>query len=70
MDDAVGEYIGGSNSFALDDRYQLQSFRIGSPDLKPEESENYSLGIVWTPEIVDGLMLTYCLLYTSDAADE
>ncbi|URQ67176.1 TonB-dependent receptor [SAR86 cluster bacterium] len=59
VDDAVGEYIGGSNSFALDDRYQLQSFRIGNPDLKPEESDNYSLGIVWTPEIVDGLMLTY-----------
>ena len=59
VDDAVGEYIGGSNSFALDDRYQLQSFRIGNPDLKPEESDNYSLGIVWTPEIVEGLMLTY-----------
>ena len=59
VDDAVGEYIGGSNDFALDDRYQLQSFRIGNPDLKPEESDNYSLGIVWTPEIVDGLMLTY-----------
>ena len=59
VDDAVGEYIGGSNSFALDERYQLQSFRIGNPDLKPEESDNYSLGIVWTPEIVDGLMLTY-----------
>ena len=59
VDDAVGEYIGGSNNFALDDRYQLQSFRIGNPDLKPEESDNYSLGIVWTPEIVDGLMLTY-----------
>ncbi len=59
VDDAVGEYIGGSNSFALDDRYQLQSFRIGNPDLKPEESDNYSLGIIWTPEIVDGLMLTY-----------
>ncbi len=59
VDDAVGEYIGGSNNFALDDRYQLQSFRIGNPDLKPEESDNYSLGIVWTPEIVEGLMLTY-----------
>ena len=59
VDDAVGEYIGGNDDFALDDRYQLQSFRIGNPDLKPEESDNYSLGIVWTPEIVDGLMLTY-----------
>lgn len=59
VDDAVGEYIGGSNSFALDDRYSIQSFRIGNPDLKPEESDNYSVGFVWTPEIVEGLTITY-----------
>ena len=59
VDDAVGEYIGGSNSFALDDRYSIQSFRIGNPDLKPEESDNYSVGFVWTPEIIEGLTITY-----------
>ena len=59
VDDAVGEYIGGSNGFALDDRYSIQSFRIGNPDLKPEESDNYSVGFVWTPEIVEGLTITY-----------
>ena len=59
VDDAVGKYIGGSNSFALDDRYSIQSFRIGNPDLKPEESDNYSVGFVWTPEIVEGLTITY-----------
>ena len=59
VDDAVGEYIGGSNSFALDDRYSIQSFRIGNPDLKPEESDNYSVGFVWTPDIVEGLTITY-----------
>jgi iron complex outermembrane receptor protein len=59
VDDAVGEYIGGSNSFALDDRYSIQSFRIGNPDLKSEESDNYSVGFVWTPEIVEGLTITY-----------
>ena len=52
-------YVGGSNSFALDDRYSIQSFRIGNPDLKPEESDNYSVGFVWTPEILEGLTITY-----------
>ncbi|MEL0244080.1 MAG: TonB-dependent receptor, partial [Gammaproteobacteria bacterium] len=59
VDDAVGEYIGGNNDFALDDRYSIQSFRIGNPDLKPEESDNYSVGFVWTPEIIEGLTITY-----------
>ena len=59
VNDAVGVYVGGSNSFALDDRYSIQSFRIGNPDLKPEESDNYSVGFVWTPEILEGLTITY-----------
>ena len=57
VDDAVGEYLG--NSSVLDDRYQIGSYRIGNPNLKPEESENTSLGLVWTPEIIEGLMITY-----------
>ena len=56
VDDAVGEYVGGS---VLDDRYQIGSYRIGNPNLKPEESENTSLGFVWTPEILEGLTITY-----------
>ena len=56
VDDAVGEYVGGS---VLDDRYQIGSYRIGNPNLKPEESENMSLGFVWTPEILEGLTITY-----------
>ena len=59
VNDAVGVFVGGSNSFALDDRYSIQSFRIGNPDLKPEESDNYSVGFVWTPEILEGLTITY-----------
>ena len=59
VNDAVGVYIGGSNSFALDDRYSIQSFRIGNPDLKPEESDNYSVGFVWTPDLIEGLTITY-----------
>ena len=56
VDDAVGEYVGGK---VLDDRYQIGSYRIGNPNLKPEESENTSIGLVWTPEIIDGLTITY-----------
>ena len=56
VDDAVGEFVGGA---VLDDRYQIGSYRIGNPNLKPEESENTSLGFVWTPEILEGLTITY-----------
>ena len=56
VDDAVGEFVGGQ---VLDDRYQIGSYRIGNPNLKPEESENTSLGLVWTPEILEGLTITY-----------
>ena len=49
VNDAVGVYVGGSNSFALDDRYSIQSFRIGNPDLKPEESDNLNMGVIWRP---------------------
>ena len=56
VNDAVGEFVGGS---VLDDRYQIGSYRIGNPNLKPEESENTSLGFVWTPEILEGLTITY-----------
>ena len=56
VDDAVGEFVGGS---VLDDRYQIGSYRIGNPNLKPEESDNTSIGLVWTPEIIEGLTITY-----------
>ena len=56
VDDAVGEFLGGN---PLDDRYQIGSYRLGNPELKPEESENTSIGFVWTPEIIEGLTITY-----------
>ena len=56
VDDAVGEYVGGD---PLDDRYQIQSFRRGNPNLLPEESDNTSWGIVWTPSAIEGLTITW-----------
>ena len=53
VDDAVGEFVGANDP--LDDRYQIQSFRQGNPQLLPEESDNTSWGIVWTPSNIEGL---------------
>ena len=36
--------------------YGIQETRVGNKDLRPEESENLSYGVVWTP--TDGLSLT------------
>ena len=30
----------------------------GNPDLKPENTDNYTVGVVWTPSNVDGLFVT------------
>ena len=57
VDDAVGEYVGANDP--LDDRYQIQSFRRGNPNLLPEESDNTSWGIVWTPANIEGLTITW-----------
>jgi outer membrane receptor for ferrienterochelin and colicin len=57
VDDAVGEFVGANDP--LDDRYQIQSFRTGNPDLLPEESDNTSWGIVWTPSNIEGLTITW-----------
>ncbi len=37
---------------------QYNQITGGNPDLKPEESDTYSLGLVWTPEFADGLSVT------------
>jgi iron complex outermembrane recepter protein len=37
---------------------QYNYLQGGNPDLAPEESDTYSMGIVWTPEFVEGLSLT------------
>ena len=34
-------------------------FRRGNPNLLPEESDNTSWGIVWTPGNVEGLTITW-----------
>ena len=57
VDDAVGEFVGANDP--LDDRYQIQSFRQGNPQLLPEESDNTSWGIVWTPSNIEGLTITW-----------
>jgi outer membrane receptor protein involved in Fe transport len=31
----------------------------GNPDLEPEEATNYTAGLVWTPQPLDGLTLTF-----------
>jgi outer membrane cobalamin receptor len=57
VDDAVGEFVGANDP--LDDRYQIQSYRIGNPELLPEESDNTSWGFVWTPSNIEGLTVTW-----------
>ena len=57
VDDAVGEYVGANDP--LDDRYQIQSYRTGNPNLLPEESDNTSWGFVWTPSNIEGLTITW-----------
>lgn len=37
---------------------QYNTFEGGNPDLEPEESDTYTLGIVFTPSFVDGLTVT------------
>ena len=56
INDAVGEYVDGGTT--LDDRYQMQSFRLLNPNLEPENSTNTSMGFVYTPEFVNGLTIT------------
>jgi len=56
IDDAVGQYVGANDP--LDDRYSMQSFRLRNPDLEPENSTNTSLGLVYSPSIVNGLTVT------------
>jgi outer membrane receptor protein involved in Fe transport len=57
IDDAVGEYVGANDP--LDDRYSMQSFRLLNPNLTPETSTNTSVGIVYSPSIIDGLTVTF-----------
>lgn len=37
---------------------QYNTFGGGNPDLEPEESDTYTLGVVFTPNFVDGLTLS------------
>lgn len=37
---------------------QFNFLQGGNPNLEPEEVDTYSLGVVWTPEFVDGLVLS------------
>lgn len=38
-----------------DEPYDVQQYRAGNPNLKPETSENLSVGLEWSPEWMDGL---------------
>ncbi|RLQ22161.1 TonB-dependent receptor [Seongchinamella sediminis] len=37
---------------------QYNFLQGGNPDLAPEEADTYTLGVVWTPEFIDGLSLS------------
>ena len=52
----AAEFGGDPGQDILDCRNTIQRAAIGSEDLRPEKSDNYSIGLVLTP--VDGLSLT------------
>ncbi len=59
--DLVGGGLGvGNTPLTFDDGTAIRatSVRIGNPGLKPETSDNFSLGFDWTPQAVPGLYVS------------
>ena len=52
------EQLAGLDSDDLDSRSSQQRQATGAEGLKPEESDNYSVGFVITPADIDGLTIT------------
>lgn len=57
FDNCVSEGLPSDGSFTLSSQ-QATGLVGGNPDLEPEESESFTVGIVFTPEFVEGLTVT------------
>ena len=50
--------LGIPAGFEANDNVSIDTISGGNPDLTPEESESTTVGIVWTPDFIEGLSVT------------